>query len=82
VLPRRPKDPVILSGTAFLAYFTAAAGIEPPTAWIFSEFVSANIASAVLVSSNPTNLLIAGVSLLVIEAGLAVQIKVVPPGNG
>jgi Na+/H+ antiporter NhaD/arsenite permease-like protein len=30
-----------------------------PTAWIFSEFMAANTASAVLVSSNPTNILIA-----------------------
>jgi Na+/H+ antiporter NhaD/arsenite permease-like protein len=30
-----------------------------PTAWIFSEFIAANTASAVLVSSNPTNILIA-----------------------
>lgn len=30
--------------------------------WTFSQFISANIASAVLVPSNPTNVLIAGVS--------------------
>ncbi|KAI0827691.1 hypothetical protein BC628DRAFT_1367947 [Trametes gibbosa] len=54
------NDPVILSGTAFLTYFTRAAGITPPTAWIFSQFAAANIASVVLVSSNPTNLVLSG----------------------
>ncbi|CEH14272.1 TRANSPORTER ARSB-RELATED [Ceraceosorus bombacis] len=53
------NDPVILSGTAFLVYFTRVAGIAPPSAWIWSQFVAANISSAVLVSSNPTNLVIA-----------------------
>lgn len=37
------NDPVILSGTAFLAYMTRVAGITPPTAWIFSQFSAANI---------------------------------------
>ncbi|KAG9045028.1 hypothetical protein FS837_007162 [Tulasnella sp. UAMH 9824] len=54
------NDPVILSGTAFLAYMTRVAGIVPPTAWIFAQFSVANIASAVLVSSNPTNLVLTG----------------------
>lgn len=53
------NDPLILSGTPFLAYLTQSTGIEP-TAWIFSEFMAANVASAVLVSSNPTNILVAG----------------------
>ncbi|WFC98047.1 hypothetical protein MYAM1_000769 [Malassezia yamatoensis] len=53
------NDPVILSGTAFLVYVTRVAGISPPSAWIWGQFVAANIASAVLVSSNPTNLVIA-----------------------
>ena len=53
------NDPVILSGTAFLVYVTRVAGITPPSAWIWAQFVAANIASAVLVSSNPTNLVIA-----------------------
>ena len=53
------NDPLILSGTPFLAYLTQHTGIEP-TAWIFSEFMAANTASAVLVSSNPTNVLITG----------------------
>ncbi|KAI3486504.1 hypothetical protein L1887_49905 [Cichorium endivia] len=51
--------PSILSGTAFLVYFTRVAGISPPDAWIWAEFVAANVSSAVLVSSNPTNLVIA-----------------------
>ncbi|KAF9518505.1 hypothetical protein BS47DRAFT_259850 [Hydnum rufescens UP504] len=54
------NDPVILSGTAFLAYMTRVAGIIPPTAWIYAQFAVANISSAVLVSSNPTNLVLAG----------------------
>lgn len=53
------NDPLILSGTPFLAYLTHHTGIEP-TAWVFSEFMAANTASAVLVSSNPTNVLITG----------------------
>lgn len=54
------NDPVILSGTTFLAYLTRALGITPPTAWIFSQFTAANMASAVLISSNPTNLVLSG----------------------
>ncbi|KAK4936977.1 hypothetical protein LTR10_022287 [Elasticomyces elasticus] len=53
------NDPLILSGTPFLAYLTQHTKLEPE-AWIFSEFMAANTASAVLVSSNPTNILIAG----------------------
>ena len=53
------NDPLILSCTPFLAYLTHHTNIEP-TAWVFSEFMAANTASAVLVSSNPTNVLIAG----------------------
>ncbi|CCM02976.1 uncharacterized protein FIBRA_05091 [Fibroporia radiculosa] len=54
------NDPVILSGTAFLAYLTRVSGIVNPTAWIFSQFAAANMASVVLVSSNPTNLVLSG----------------------
>lgn len=55
------NDPVILSGSPFLAYMTrVSANISHPRAWIFSQFAVANIASAILVSSNPTNLVIAG----------------------
>lgn len=53
------NDPVILSGTAFLVYLTRVAGIVPPSAWIWAQFVAANVSSAVLDSSNPTNLVIA-----------------------
>jgi len=41
------NDPVILSGTAFLVYFTKIAEVSP-TAWIFSEFVTCNTASMLL----------------------------------
>ncbi|KAI0944080.1 hypothetical protein AcV7_001998 [Taiwanofungus camphoratus] len=54
------NDPVILSGTAFLAYLTRVSGISCPTAWIFSQFAAANMASVVLISSNPTNLVLSG----------------------
>jgi hypothetical protein len=55
------QDPIILSGTAFLAYMTrAASNILNPRAWIHAQFSIANIASAILVSSNPTNLVLAG----------------------
>jgi Na+/H+ antiporter NhaD/arsenite permease-like protein len=55
------NDPVILSGTAFLAYMTrVSSNIVHPRAWIYSQFAVANIASAILVSSNPTNLVLAG----------------------
>lgn len=55
------NDPIILSGTPFLAYMTRVAkNIESPRAWIFTQFTMANVASAILVSSNPTNLVLAG----------------------
>lgn len=55
------NDPIILSGTAFLAYMTrVSSNIVHPRAWIHSQFAVANIASAILVSSNPTNLVLAG----------------------
>ncbi|KKK19419.1 hypothetical protein AOCH_001334 [Aspergillus ochraceoroseus] len=55
------NDPIILSGTAFLAYMTrVSSNILHPRAWIFTQFAVANIASAILVSSNPTNLVLAG----------------------
>lgn len=55
------NDPVILSGTAFLAYMTrVSSNIIHPRAWIHSQFALANIGSAVLVTSNPTNLVLAG----------------------
>ncbi|KAL7948840.1 hypothetical protein V8C42DRAFT_312462 [Trichoderma barbatum] len=55
------NDPIILSGTAFLAYMTrVSSNIVHPRAWIHSQFAIANVASAILVSSNPTNLVLAG----------------------
>jgi Na+/H+ antiporter NhaD/arsenite permease-like protein len=55
------NDPIILSGTPFLAYMTrVSSNIQQPKAWIFTQFAVANIASAILVSSNPTNLVLAG----------------------
>lgn len=55
------NDPVILSGTAFLAYMTrVSSNIVHPRAWIHSQFALANIGSAILVTSNPTNLVLAG----------------------
>lgn len=55
------NDPIILSGTPFLAYMTRVAkNIDSPRAWIYTQFTMANVASAILVSSNPTNLVLAG----------------------
>ncbi|KAK3067402.1 hypothetical protein LTR53_015752 [Teratosphaeriaceae sp. CCFEE 6253] len=55
------NDPVILSGTAFLAYMTRISkNIKDPKAWIFAQFSVANIGSTILVSSNPTNLVLTG----------------------
>ena len=55
------NDPIILSGTPFLAYMTrVSSNISHPRAWIFTQFAVANIVSAILVSSNPTNLVLAG----------------------
>ncbi|KAH9067731.1 hypothetical protein EDB87DRAFT_1585005 [Lactarius vividus] len=54
------NDPVILSGTTFLVYLTRVLGITSPTAWIFTQFTAANMASALLISSNPTNLVLSG----------------------
>ncbi|KAI6044614.1 hypothetical protein EDC04DRAFT_2865840 [Pisolithus marmoratus] len=51
------NDPVILSGTAFLAYYTTVAGVEPMP-WLMSEFAAANTASMVLFVGNPTNVVI------------------------
>ncbi|KIM41604.1 hypothetical protein M413DRAFT_445580 [Hebeloma cylindrosporum] len=51
------NDPVILSGTAFLVYYTAATNLEP-VAWLISEFAAANTASMVLFVGNPTNVVI------------------------
>ena len=55
------NDPIVLSGTPFLAYMTRlSSNIRDPKAWIYTQFSVANIASAMLVTSNPTNLVLAG----------------------
>ncbi|SMQ48586.1 unnamed protein product [Zymoseptoria tritici ST99CH_3D7] len=55
------NDPIVLSGTPFLSYLTRAAqNIHNEKAWIYAQFAMANIGSTVLVSSNPTNLVLAG----------------------
>ena len=51
------NDPVILSGTAFLVYYTKVALLDP-RAWIMAEFAAANTASMVLFVGNPTNVCI------------------------
>jgi Na+/H+ antiporter NhaD/arsenite permease-like protein len=51
------NDPVILSGTAFLVYYTSATGLEP-VVWLVAEFAVANMASMVLFVDNPTNVVI------------------------
>lgn len=74
------NDPIILSGTAFLAYMTRVSNnIKHPRAWIFTQFSIANIASAVLVSSNPTNLVLAGafdIRFIVYTANMVVPVVV------
>jgi len=51
------NDPVILSGTAFLVYYTRVVVLDP-RAWIMAEFAAANTASMVLFVGNPTNVVI------------------------
>jgi Na+/H+ antiporter NhaD/arsenite permease-like protein len=51
------NDPVILSGTAFLVYYTKVAELNP-MAWLMAEFAAANTASMVLFVGNPTNVVI------------------------
>jgi len=51
------NDPVILSGTAFLVYYTNAVKLNP-VAWLIAEFAAANTASMVLFVGNPTNVVI------------------------
>ncbi|RXK39976.1 hypothetical protein M231_02771 [Tremella mesenterica] len=70
------NDPLILSGTPFLAYFTSHASLDPSAtfAFLFAHFQSANLTSALLVSSNPTNLVLTqafGISFLRYSAWLA-----------
>ncbi|KAJ9105864.1 hypothetical protein QFC20_004199 [Naganishia adeliensis] len=76
------NDPIILSGTSFLAYFSRIAGISPPRAWTFAQFAASNVASAVLVSSNPTNLVLTGaydISFLVYSAWLVLPVLATSP---
>ncbi|KAM0719433.1 hypothetical protein Q7P37_005338 [Cladosporium fusiforme] len=74
------NDPIILSGTAFLAYMTrVSSNIKHPRAWIHTQFAIANIASAILVSSNPTNLVLAGafqIKFVVYTANMIVPVVV------
>ena len=74
------NDPIILSGTAFLAYMTrVSSNIVHPRAWIYTQFAVANIASAILVSSNPTNLVLAGafqIKFIVYTAHMVVPVIV------
>jgi hypothetical protein len=75
--PNLPQDPIILSGTSFLAYFSRIAGISSPRAWLFAQFAACNVASAVLVSSNPTNLVLTGaygITFLVYSAWLVLPV--------
>ncbi|OCF55111.1 hypothetical protein L486_07222 [Kwoniella mangroviensis CBS 10435] len=68
------NDPLVLSGTPFLAYFTQHSSIDPPTAFLFTHFQICNLVSAFLVSSNITNLVLTsafGISFLSYSAWLA-----------
>ena len=70
------NDPLILSGTPFLVYFTRHAAITPhdQTSFLFTHFQASNLVSALLVSSNPTNLVLTsafGISFLQYSAWLA-----------
>ena len=52
------NDPIMV---LFLSYMTRVTkNITNPRAWIHMQFAVANIATAILVSSNPTNLVLAG----------------------
>lgn len=51
------NDPIILSGTVFLVYYTQAIGLDP-LSWLIAEFAAANTASMVLFVGNPTNVVI------------------------
>ncbi|KAF9262085.1 hypothetical protein L218DRAFT_988556 [Marasmius fiardii PR-910] len=51
------NDPVVLSGTPFLVYYTRATDLEP-IPWLIAEFAAANTASMVLFVGNLTNVTI------------------------
>jgi Na+/H+ antiporter NhaD/arsenite permease-like protein len=56
-----------------------SSNIEHPRAWIHTQFAIANIASAILVSSNPTNLVLAGafqIKFVVYTANMIVPVVV------
>ncbi|KAF3807923.1 hypothetical protein GCG54_00007659 [Colletotrichum gloeosporioides] len=54
------NDPVIQMGMLFMTYLTQVSkNIKHPRAWLFTQFAVANIASAALVSSSTTNVIIA-----------------------
>jgi Na+/H+ antiporter NhaD/arsenite permease-like protein len=53
------NDPVIEAGTSFITYMLqASSNIIHPRAWIYTHFAVGNVASAILVSSNPANVVI------------------------
>jgi len=55
------NDPLVDTGTAFLAYMTRiSSNIEHRRVWTYTLFAIANIASALLVSSSSTNVVLAG----------------------
>ncbi|KAF8309014.1 hypothetical protein DL93DRAFT_1795316 [Clavulina sp. PMI_390] len=74
------NDPVVLSATPFIAYMTTAAvNIKNPRAWIYAQFAAANVASAILVSANPTNLVLSGafnISYVTYTANMIVPVVV------
>ena len=51
------NDPVILSGTAFLTYFTKIAEVDP-LSFLIAEFAGCNLGSMVLFVGNPTNVVL------------------------
>lgn len=54
------NDPVIQMGMLFMTYLIQVSmNIKHPRAWLFTQFAVANIASAAMVSSSTTNVIIA-----------------------
>lgn len=67
----------LTAGTPFLVYFTRHINLQPATAFLFTQFQSANLVSALLVSSNPTNLVLTSafhISFLSYSAWLALPV--------
>jgi Na+/H+ antiporter NhaD/arsenite permease-like protein len=52
------NDPIMVSFVAFMTRISS--NISHPRAWLYAQFAVANIATAILVTSNPTNLVLAG----------------------